>query len=259
MIVTTFSYLLCSDLTACKLQGYLSEYLREQHPFKILGLECDTQRVESAIKRQVKFFATSTNHVKYRQHFITESSMAFIKEQIRIEFNLERPKIGLIGLHACGELTVDALKLAANEPLVQGLVIMPCCYHRMALVTETTFRSFPLSASLQSIMDNVTDTATTRSPTCAPLGTSAGRTLSSLPIFHRPFLRLACQQSVKHWQRMSEVEHLMHGHRMYTRSLAGALATAAGASSATSSTSSSSSSEAAPCGEGGSYFLINNL
>lgn len=202
------------------IQGYLSEYLHQEHGFKILALECDEQRVKSATDRQSKLFPKSKDHVKYISHFITEASMNFIKEQIATHFNLDIPyRVALVGLHACGDLSVTALKLATNELAVKALVIMPCCYHRMGTLTkeDKEFRNFPLSDTLRTIIRDRSDTETG----AAPKGS-----VTAVPPLHRPFLRLACQQSVKHWQRMGEQEHRVHGNRMYTRSLVGALVSA---------------------------------
>lgn len=211
------------------LQGYLSEYLHQKHGFRILALECDDQRVQSAKERQKKLFPKSINDVKYVSHFITESSMDFIKERITTEFNIPgHVRIVLIGLHACGDLSVTALKLATNESCVKGLVIMPCCYHRMMTLNEdeTIFCNFPLSDTLRRIMrdgdTNELMMGQSRSSAC-PEGSVTGQSP-----FYRPFLRLACQQSVKHWQRMNAEEHHIHGLRMYTRSLVGAMALVAG-------------------------------
>lgn len=148
--------------------------------------------------------------------------MDWIKERIGLDFDLvDHPKISLVGLHACGDLTINSLKLAANEPLVGGLVIMPCCYHRASLINANEFRNFPVSRTLGRIMEE------TRSSSSSS-GTSPRGSVS--PTFHRPFLRLACQQSVKKWQKMSEQEHSIHGNQMYSRALAGALAAAREAS-----------------------------
>lgn len=146
--------------------------------------------------------------------------MDFIKEQISSEFNLREPRIALIGLHACGDLTVTALKLSVVGSLVKGLVVMPCCYHRMTLSNESEFQNFPLSAGLCRLMTDLAHQ--TRSPSVSQEADKHRRLTS--PPFHRPFLRLACQQSITHWQKMSEEEHRIHGSRMYTRSLVGAIA-----------------------------------
>lgn len=193
--------------------GYLSEYLHENCNFqRILALECDERRVKSSIERQKKHHPNSA--VKYQLHLITDSSLAFIKEQVKAHFQLVAPKIGLIGLHACGDLAVTAQKLAVNESSVTGLVIMPCCYHRMLFNDLNEFYNFPLSKSLGRII-RVENRST------PPEGPGSQGKLS--PVFHRPFLRLACQQSIKHWQSMPEAEHRLRGISMYSRSLAGAL------------------------------------
>lgn len=199
-------------------QGYLSEYLFETYGYKILGLEADEQRVQTALDRQLKYHPSSRENVKYVSHLITESSMDFIKNAIRVQFSTTIKKIALVGLHACGDLTITALKLAYNESMVRGLVIMPCCYHRMVLIENSTeFQNFPLSQQLKKI---VKETHSDTNRWSCPQGSD----LESSMVFQRPFLRLACQQSVKHWQKMDEVEHRIHGNEMFIRSLVGAMA-----------------------------------
>ena len=135
--------------------------------------------------------------------------MDFIRTSLLEDFHLTDPKIALIGLHACGDLTPTALKLALESPQIEQLVIMPCCYHRMTLIREQQFQCFPMSRELQRII---------RSLSCS--GSLA---------FHRPFLRLAAQQ-VAHWNKMRPEEHRLRGRGMFIRSLAGALVAAEGES-----------------------------
>lgn len=39
----------------------------------------------------------------------------------------------MIGLHACGDLAVTGLKLYLDLTQVSALILVPCCYHKMAL------------------------------------------------------------------------------------------------------------------------------
>lgn len=200
----------------------MSEYLHCTYGYKILALDCDEQRIKTARLRNKS--KSTSEIVKYATHSITESSMEFIKERIMTEFNMKNPNMGFIGLHACGDLTITALKLATANPDVHKLIIMPCCYHRMTLSSATEFQNFPLSRALTTIVDSKTVIMSSISrsvPMDSDPDSSASRAM-----FHRPFLRLACQQSVKQWQQMNGEEHRIHGNRMYTRSLVGALAAA---------------------------------
>lgn len=170
----------------------------------MLGLEADTSRVQSARKRQQQYFPTSLEFVKYESHFISQTSFEFIMATVHKHFPTtgHSYRIGLVGLHACADLTVTAVRLAcSNAAVIKTLIIMPCCYHKMEQVGDNGFVNFPLSKALGETMTN----------------------RSQEHIFGRPFLRLACQQSVRHLQGMTEAEHRVHGNEMFTRALVDAI------------------------------------
>lgn len=80
----------------------------------------------------------------------------------------------LLGLHACADLTIDAIKLFLNLERCKGLVIMPCCYHKMKMKESGVeeFLNIPLSDSLRLAYEK-----------CHAGG-----------FMRRPFLRLCCQR-----------------------------------------------------------------
>lgn len=191
----------------------MSQYLHQEHGYRILGLESDESRVATALSRQNKFYPESKAHVKYTPHFVTEDSTKFILDSVRAAFDCTDTSIGLIGLHACADLTITAIKLVCCQNNTAGLhinrvVIMPCCYHKMSLINENEFANFPLSVTLCRAFND--DQSWTRNG--APSGNSSHA-------FGRPFLRLACQQSARNWQKMTEFKHLRHGREMFGRAL----------------------------------------
>ncbi|KAH8355038.1 hypothetical protein KR093_004212 [Drosophila rubida] len=196
--------------------GYLSEALLELNDnYLILGLEADEQRVISAQQRCKKLLPQKAlNSISYRQEFISATP----KSRDRIEAytlellqssglspELSTISIAIIGLHACADLSVSAMRLFLTMPQVRSLHIMPCCYHKLALregvesSASCPFVNFPLSNGLN-------------------------KTAAKLPecCFNRPFLRLACQETRSRWRKDSP-EHAKHGHQMYLRALANAL------------------------------------
>lgn len=180
--------------------GYLSQMLNTKYQYKILGLEADAERVATAKNRQMKYFPNSINCVQFCQHFITEESDGFIKmELMKNNFCKNASaqlKIGIIGLHACADLTITAIKLFLNMNVAKHLVIMPCCYHKMTYADNQCvhFKNIPLSTVMESIFHG-----------------------GLKDIICRPFLRLASQQTAARWKLMSDKEHFRHGQNMFER------------------------------------------
>jgi hypothetical protein len=172
----------------------------------VLGLEADSKRVIAATTRQDKYFPTSKPSVKYAQHLITENSDTFIKCSID-ELFPSLPSISpitLFGLHSCGDLSITAINLFFKMPEVRSLLIMPCCYHKMQYVDDSSsnFKNFPVSRCLQDTFNTIENHEA---------------------IFNRPFLRLACQQTAARWQEMSVEDHRVHGRNMFERALVEAI------------------------------------
>lgn len=177
--------------------GYLSQILNERYGYKVLGIESDGDRVTSAKQRQLKHFPSSVGQVHYVQHFVhSEVSIEFIRAELVRCFSPDsNVRFALIGLHACGDLTISALQLFLNMTDVQSITIMPCCYHKMQFcVGGDGFENIPLSATMRNSndWDNV-------------LG--------------RPFLRLASQQTAARWRILTAHEHDGHGRNMFRRAI----------------------------------------
>jgi hypothetical protein len=111
----------------------------------------------------------------------------------------------MTGLHTCGDLTVDAMRLFFQLPSVKLLVIVPCCYHKMSLakniaMTEEKFCNFPLSSSLCHLVHSA--------PFC-----------DAVCFLRRPFLRLASQETATRWQQWSEEDHKWHSLQVMARAV----------------------------------------
>lgn len=111
----------------------------------------------------------------------------------------------MTGLHTCGDLTVDAIRLFFQLVSVKLLVLVPCCYHKMSLVKDTAviggkFSNFPLSSSL-----------------CHLIHSTAF--CDSLSFLRRPFLRLASQETPARWQQWSEEDHKQHSLQVMARAV----------------------------------------
>lgn len=175
--------------------GHLTQFLHRKFQYKILGIEADSGRVQTAENRQKTKFPESLNSVKFVQHFVESSSASFIQPLLMQEFNLnESPDLILTGLHACADLTITSLNIFLRNPNFSKIVIMPCCYHKMKFKenSQNEFENVPLSQRVQSAQ-------------------------YAKDIINRPFLRLAGQQTALRWRNNTESEHREHGRDMFIR------------------------------------------
>uniref|UniRef100_A0A1B0CN85 Methyltransferase domain-containing protein n=1 Tax=Lutzomyia longipalpis TaxID=7200 RepID=A0A1B0CN85_LUTLO len=90
--------------------GYLCQMLNERFGYKILGIECDEERVKTARKRQERFFPTSTGSVKFVKHFISISSWEFIADELQKAFHVDpaTTPVALVAFTRVGDLTVTS-------------------------------------------------------------------------------------------------------------------------------------------------------
>ncbi|PSN34212.1 hypothetical protein C0J52_13137 [Blattella germanica] len=158
--------------------GLLLSY---EYGFSIIGLESQPERVKTAHTRQTLLCHTSTvTHITCN---VAADSKHVVESALQ---NANKPTC-LVGLHACGDLAVSAIQLFLRISLLETMVLVPCCYHKMELSEENEFVNFPLSASLRDMVS------------------SSGKSFLS-----RPFLRLASQESAIKWQNMTKEEHGLH-------------------------------------------------
>ncbi|VEL36109.1 unnamed protein product [Protopolystoma xenopodis] len=101
----------------------------------------------------------------------------------------------LSGLHCCGDLSIDALRLWLADFRAKYLVIASCCYHKM--IASRPPLSIRLRNALQSQV-NQPDSSTSFLPSFASI----------------PSLRLACQWSPQQWLTWGPYE--MNCHRLRT-------------------------------------------
>ncbi|KAG4067616.1 hypothetical protein HA402_005388 [Bradysia odoriphaga] len=175
--------------------GHLTQFLHRKFQYKMLGIEADAERVKTARNIQKNKFPASQISVKFAEHFVGSDSASFLQSVSAKEFSLSAsPDLILTGLHACADLTVDALNLFLRTANVDKLIIMPCCYHKMKLQENCIdqFENVPLSRRVKS----------------APFVED---------IVNRPFLRLAGQQTAARWRNNTESEHTDHGRNMFVR------------------------------------------
>lgn len=159
-----------------------------------MGLEGSADKHKRAIERQNKLHPKSKSHIHYHQLFVTQSSSTEIK-------NITTEVSVITGLHACADLSITIQKLFLELDFIKGLVIMPCCYHRLEVLqessTEDRFKNFPLSKALKEVYNK----------------------RNGERFLRRYFLRLACQQSVASFVEMDEEEHKIHAEQCLFRAI----------------------------------------
>lgn len=161
-----------------------------------MGLEGNPEKLKLAIERQDKLHAESKSHIKFHHHFVTPNSAIAIKSLTTTETSV------LTGLHACADLSITVQRIFLELDFVKGLVIMPCCYHRLKLLdnsnkSEDWFENFPVSKALKEVYSKV----------------------NGERFLRRYFLRLACQQTAASFYEMDEVKHKTHAEQCLFRAI----------------------------------------
>ncbi|OXU19287.1 hypothetical protein TSAR_002749 [Trichomalopsis sarcophagae] len=188
--------------------GYISQLLNHVYGYQVLGLESNAQNVQTAKIRQNTLFPESLSSVKYVCSNVTRDSAKSIEVLLQQQFG-ETGNICLIGLHACGDLSVYMSQVFQEMKKAQLLVLISCCYHKLTLShthkdcnsseESEYFEYFPLSETFIKAI-NFTET-------------DVGK------LFRRPFLRLACQETSDRWKTMSLEAHQEHSFHVLARAI----------------------------------------
>lgn len=158
--------------------------------------------MKQALHNQEKYYPESLNEVVFVEHFIDKSSADFIELTLVKHFAGRKTNSAcIVGLHACADLSITILKLFMNMDFCKGLVIMPCCYHRLKMQNNTdekeVFENFPISTVFKNVF----------------------KEFKAEWFIRRPFLRLACQQNVGNFISMTEEEHRNHSRSFLYRAI----------------------------------------
>ncbi|KPI96698.1 Uncharacterized protein C12orf26-like [Papilio xuthus] len=132
--------------------GYLDQVIFDTTHYNVLGLECNERHYVGAKKRQNKYHIDSTSCVKFIRHRITEHSHVNLSEFLNDKFQ-NCNSFCITGLHACADLTVDAMNIFLKMENARAMILMPCCYHKMRIenLSDGKFSNFPLSKCLKEI------------------------------------------------------------------------------------------------------------
>ncbi|XP_043527491.1 protein RRNAD1-like [Frieseomelitta varia] len=187
--------------------GYICQLLYHLYGYKVLGLEKNQVNINNARKRQFKRYPDSLTHVKYNYCDLTCNSAKTIETILSNEFQ-EKSDVCLIGLHACGDLSIYASKIFCDMKAARIFIMIPCCYHKLSISKNTKinesiekqyFNNFPLSNCLKTVINN----------TNFDIGS----------FLRQPFLRLACQETADRWNNMSIETHNKHSFYVLARAV----------------------------------------
>lgn len=184
----------------------MCQILHSLYGYHVLGLEKSKENVNRACVRQKKLYPDSLTKVKYIHCEVTHDSANRIKSILQQEFP-DATYACLIGLHACGDLSINASKIFREMTNIKLLILISCCYHKLSisknvqnpLQEKQYFHSFPVSNCLQEMI--------------ATYGFDIGQFLRV------PFLRLACQESADKWHGMSKEKHDEHSFHVLARAV----------------------------------------
>ncbi|XP_023319192.1 protein RRNAD1-like [Trichogramma pretiosum] len=187
--------------------GYIGQLLHYLYGYKVLALESRQKNIDIARNRQNQYFPESKGLVKYVCCNVTKDSLDEIENILKTEFSESSDeKVCLIGLHACGDLSVNMSNLYLNMKQAHMFILVSCCYHKLEQETayetgssENCFKGFPLSNILKNALKK----------SHADVGKLFGRT----------FMRLACQETPDRWENMSEQAHDEHAFHVLARAV----------------------------------------
>ncbi|KAK6986103.1 protein RRNAD1-like isoform X1 [Biomphalaria glabrata] len=159
--------------------GYLDHILHQQYGHSVIGLEVNECHISSAERRaskqglschclkSMKFNITSDVECAQRfEEMIAQLAPTILrgcehavtgkhKSQHDASCNeAPRPKVCLIGLHCCGDLTPAMMSFFHTVTCVRSLCCISCCYHKM-MYSSGSFSKFPLSSTVKTQLSNV--------------------------------------------------------------------------------------------------------
>lgn len=139
-------------------KGYLSSVLALQYKFSVLGIEASQKKTKGAIKRLEKLTKNwkevrGTNNGLYKQVTQYVNLDTDLTELVNETFECHSSSLGLVGLHTCGDLGPNSLRLFSANKSVKTICNVSCCYHLVTEQFEPDYSNeswgFPLSRHLK--------------------------------------------------------------------------------------------------------------
>ena len=190
----------------------MDKELSDRWDVHVLGLERDAYRVSAANQRAETSDVNSSDQCRatYKELALNaEDSLEDKVESVIIDWLNELPgkhvpsSLCMIGLHSCGDLSPVMMKLFLKSLRFRTLLLVSCCYHRMEWEEGTSGDHFPLSQALKKVIDVTSDGA-------VPFNQEEGI---------QQLLRLAAQETPKHWLQQHAVNHRRQAQHTFYRAV----------------------------------------
>ncbi|TRY63130.1 hypothetical protein TCAL_03638 [Tigriopus californicus] len=156
--------------------SYLDEILVRQWNLSVLAIEGNSSHMERARLRTLDLNPAS---LRLKKAFIANASD--LKTCLADFLDDPDEPLSLIGLHCCGDLTPNLLRLFLQLPNLRMISLVPCCYHQIGPQSPNLCLS---NASMNSRYSNSLHTHFAR--------------------------RLAAQASVSQWLEQTVADHEAH-------------------------------------------------
>lgn len=114
--------------------GYLSSWLAFNYNFKVLGIDSRPLNSESAenrlkkFARKVKHLGMKSGNHKIHTEFIDDHTN-FLQLAHQFFPDSTNPSLTLTGLHTCGSLSTNCLRIFRNVDSIRSLFNIGCCYN----------------------------------------------------------------------------------------------------------------------------------
>ncbi|XP_054725011.1 probable methyltransferase-like protein 25 isoform X3 [Uloborus diversus] len=175
--------------------GYLSETLHYNYGLQCIGLDSLPHHVKEAKVRRKNDLCISSLHYETMTVKNTDDCVRKIRDVLNeagskqcgyISKNHDIVKsaefvklnsIAMIGLHCCGNLTQDMMKLFCHMSELKAFVCVGCCYNKISL------DEFPMSQATKNAVCEIKNVYPNWSPCTSGLRLGSERTRSDLSIF----------------------------------------------------------------------------
>ena len=123
--------------------GYLTMACGLLCGLPMVGVEGKYLLSDKRVINRCQVMLKESTHPQPRQPVFAKvafDSKTTIREQVEIGTN---SSIGLVGLHACGQLSVDMIRMFSQDPKASMLTLVSCCYGRFGALGNAM--EFPMS------------------------------------------------------------------------------------------------------------------
>jgi len=188
--------------------GHLSRLLSFGHDFEVTCMEAEGQYgktamsfdedlIKAAIKASPEFEEKAKN---LKPKHLTLNVDPELRKEVFDETVGQMDKLGLVGLHTCGDLGPTIVRLFAESSKVTSLQSVPCCYMHIK-------KSFPLSHHLKNTLNPSTFNYTSLELACHAIETYKDRLKNPQELEK---LKIHCRRAMLESILMKKSEKLRH-------------------------------------------------